>query len=254
MKYRSFLAVGGLIATVLLTACSSVRLSEAPVEDRSGVAAGKPVQAAAGSATGSAAGSSSSTRVGSDGAGDQARSATSVVAPRAVAAPEVVPRSGQAPVAGAGSQSGLAGTSGGPGSAGGAAGGSAVGSAGGSVGGSAGMAAVPANLRGTIIYFGFDSFDIAPEGLSLIDAHAGFLNANRGRSISVEGHADERGGREYNLALGQKRAEAVRRRLTSLGVSDGQIEAVSFGKEKPAVQGSSEAAYEKNRRAEIKYR
>lgn len=254
MKYRSFLAVGGLIATVLLTACSSVRLSEAPVEDRSGVAAGKPVQAAAGSATGSAAGSSSSTRVGSDGAGDQARSATSVVAPRAVAAPEVVPRSGQAPVAGAGSQSGLAGTSGGPGSAGGAAGGSAVGSAGGSVGGSAGMAAVPANLRGTIIYFGFDSFDIAPEGLSLIDAHAGFLNANRGRSISVEGHADERGGREYNLALGQKRAEAVRRRLTSLGVADGQIEAVSFGKEKPAVQGSSEAAYEKNRRAEIKYR
>lgn len=246
MKYKSFLAVGGLIATMLLTACSSVRLSEAPVEDRSGVAAGKPVQAAAGSATGSAAGSSSSTRVGSDGAGDQARSATSVVAPRAVAAPEVVPRSGQAPVAGAGSQSGLAGTSGGAGSAGGA--------AGGSVGGSAGMAAVPANLRGTIIYFGFDSFDIAPEGLSLIDAHAGFLNANRGRSISVEGHADERGGREYNLALGQKRAEAVRRRLTSLGVSDGQIEAVSFGKEKPAVQGSSEAAYEKNRRAEIKYR
>jgi len=236
MKYKSFLAVGGLIATLMLTACSSVRLSEAPVEDRSGVAAGKPVQAAAGSA----AGSSSGTGVGS--AGDQARSATSVVAPRAVAAPEVVPRSGQAPVAGAGSQSGLAGTTGGAGSAGGAA------------GGSAGMAAVPANLRGTIIYFGFDSFDIAPEGLSLIDAHAGFLNANRGRSISVEGHADERGGREYNLALGQKRAEAVRRRLTSLGVSDGQIEAVSFGKEKPAVQGSSEAAYEKNRRAEIKYR
>ena len=234
MNYKSFLAVGGLIATLMLTACSSVRLTEAPVEDRSGVAAGKPVQAAAGSGSG--------TGVGSGGAGDQARSATSVVAPRAVAAPEVVPRSGQAPGAGAGSQPGLAGTTGGTSSTGGAA------------GGSAGMAAVPANLRGTIVYFGFDSFDIAPEGLSLIDAHAGFLNANRGRSISVEGHADERGGREYNLALGQKRAEAVRRRLTSLGVSDGQIEAVSFGKEKPAVQGSSEAAYEKNRRAEIKYR
>lgn len=230
MNYKSFLAVGSLIATLMLTACSSVRLTEAPVEDRSGVAAGKPVQAAAGSGSG--------TGVGSGGAGDQARSATSVVAPRAVAAPEVVPRSGQAPGAGAGSQPGLAGTTGGTSSA----------------GGSAGMAAVPANLRGTIVYFGFDSFDIAPEGLSLIDAHAGFLNANRGRSISVEGHADERGGREYNLALGQKRAEAVRRRLTSLGVSDGQIEAVSFGKEKPAVQGSSEAAYEKNRRAEIKYR
>ena len=69
----------------------------------------------------------------------------------------------------------------------------------------------------------------------------------------LEGHTDERGGREYNLALGQKRAEAVRRSLTVLGVNDNQIEAVSFGKEKPAAAGSDEAAYAKNRRVEFKY-
>ena len=70
----------------------------------------------------------------------------------------------------------------------------------------------------------------------------------------VEGHTDERGGREYNLALGQKRAEAVRRSLNLLGVSDNQVEAVSFGEEKPAVSGNNEAAYSQNRRAELSYR
>ena len=69
----------------------------------------------------------------------------------------------------------------------------------------------------------------------------------------MEGHTDERGGREYNLALGQKRAETVRRALTLLGVSDAQVEAVSFGKEKPAANGADETAYAKNRRVEIKY-
>ncbi|MGI9134044.1 MAG: OmpA family protein, partial [Rhodoferax sp.] len=72
--------------------------------------------------------------------------------------------------------------------------------------------------------------------------------------VAIEGHTDERGGREYNIALGQKRAEAVRRALSMQGVDENQIEAVSFGKEKPAVQGSTEAAMEKNRRAEIVYR
>jgi peptidoglycan-associated lipoprotein len=71
--------------------------------------------------------------------------------------------------------------------------------------------------------------------------------------VQLEGHTDERGGREYNLALGQKRAETVRRALTLLGVSDAQLEAVSFGKEKPAASGSDEAAFAKNRRVEIKY-
>ncbi|MBQ0132111.1 MAG: OmpA family protein, partial [Comamonas sp.] len=74
------------------------------------------------------------------------------------------------------------------------------------------------------------------------------------RKVSIEGHTDERGGREYNLALGQKRAEAVRRSLGLLGVNDSQIEAVSFGEEKPAATGSTEDAFSKNRRAEISYR
>jgi peptidoglycan-associated lipoprotein len=72
--------------------------------------------------------------------------------------------------------------------------------------------------------------------------------------VALEGHTDERGGREYNLALGQRRAEAVRRALALLGVADSQMEAVSFGKEKPAVPGSDEAAWAKNRRVEIVYR
>ena len=72
--------------------------------------------------------------------------------------------------------------------------------------------------------------------------------------MAVEGHTDERGGREYNLALGQKRSEAVRKALNLLGVSDGQIEAVSLGKEKPAMTGSTEEAFAKNRRAEIAYK
>jgi len=71
--------------------------------------------------------------------------------------------------------------------------------------------------------------------------------------FNLKGHTDDRGGREYNLALGQKRAETVRRALTLLGVSDAQVEAVSFGKEKPAASGADEATYAKNRRVEIKY-
>ncbi len=114
-------------------------------------------------------------------------------------------------------------------------------------------AAIPTNLP-RVIYFDFDSFAIRPEGEAVIEGHAKYLTANRGRIIAVEGHTDERGGREYNLALGQKRAEAVRRRLVLLGVADNQVEAVSFGKEKPAVSGSDDAAFEKNRRAEISYR
>jgi peptidoglycan-associated lipoprotein len=116
------------------------------------------------------------------------------------------------------------------------------------------MGAVPANLQRTVVYFDFDSFDLKPEGLAIVDSHARFLNMNKGRALVVEGHADERGGREYNLALGQKRAEAVRRRLALQGVPDGQVEAVSFGEEKPAVAGVDDAAHDKNRRAEIKYR
>lgn len=105
-----------------------------------------------------------------------------------------------------------------------------------------------------IVYFDFDSYVVKPEFQSLIEAHAKYLTANKSRKMAIEGHTDERGGREYNLALGQKRAEAVRRALALLGVADAQVEAVSFGKEKPAASGSDEESMAKNRRAEINYR
>jgi peptidoglycan-associated lipoprotein len=107
---------------------------------------------------------------------------------------------------------------------------------------------------GKVVYFDYDSYAIRSEFQPVIEAHARVLKADKARKASIEGHTDERGGREYNLALGQKRAEAVRKALTLLGVADSQLEAVSFGKEKPAVLGGSEAAMEKNRRAEIAVR
>lgn len=105
-----------------------------------------------------------------------------------------------------------------------------------------------------IIYFDYDSFVIKPEAQPILEAHARYLRADATRRANLEGHTDERGGREYNLALGQKRAEAVRRALTTLGVPDQQLEAVSFGKEKPADTGTTEAAFAKNRRVEFTYR
>lgn len=113
-------------------------------------------------------------------------------------------------------------------------------------------AAAPEGPR--IVYFDYDSFVVKPEFQGLIETQARFLKAGPNRRVAIEGHTDETGGREYNLALGQKRAEAVRRVLGLLGVADSQVEAVSFGKEKPAVQGSDEAAMAKNRRAEFHYR
>ena len=105
-----------------------------------------------------------------------------------------------------------------------------------------------------IVYFDYDSFAIKAEYASNLEAHAQYLKANQNRRVALEGHTDERGGREYNLALGQKRSEAVRRALALLGVKDAQMEAVSFGEEKPAVQGFDEAAFSQNRRVEITYR
>ena len=105
-----------------------------------------------------------------------------------------------------------------------------------------------------IVYFDFDSYVIKSEYQSVLDAHARYIKAVPGRKVSLEGHTDERGGREYNLALGQKRAEAVRRSLGLLGVSDNQMEAVSFGKEKPAAQGHGDDAHAQNRRVELTYR
>lgn len=105
-----------------------------------------------------------------------------------------------------------------------------------------------------VIYFDYDSFVVKPEFQSVVEAHARYLKADKNRKVAIEGHTDERGGREYNLALGQKRSEAVRRAIGLLGGPDAQIEAVSYGKEKPAATGADETAFAKNRRAEINYR
>lgn len=121
------------------------------------------------------------------------------------------------------------------------------------IGATEGSLAGPANTTKTI-YFDFDSYVVKPEFQNVIEAHARYLLANKSRKLAVEGHTDERGGREYNLALGQKRAEAVRRALGLSGVTDSQVEAVSFGKEKPAASGFDESSMAKNRRAEINYR
>jgi len=103
------------------------------------------------------------------------------------------------------------------------------------------------------VYFDLDSYTVKEEYNALVDAHAKFLGKNTSRKIIIQGNTDERGGREYNLALGQKRAEAVRKAMSLLGVSEAQIEAVSFGKEKPKATGSDEAAWSENRRADIVY-
>jgi peptidoglycan-associated lipoprotein len=103
------------------------------------------------------------------------------------------------------------------------------------------------------VYFDFDSYVVKDEFKPVIEAHSQYLIKNTDRKIVIQGNTDERGGSEYNLALGQKRAEAVRRALNLLGVADSQIEAVSFGKEKPKATGSNEAAWAENRRADIAY-
>lgn len=121
------------------------------------------------------------------------------------------------------------------------------------IGASNASAAGPTNTA-KIIYFDFDSFVVKPEFQSIIEAHARYLTANKSRRMAIEGHTDESGGREYNLALGQKRAEAVRRALGLLGVTDSQVEAVSFGKEKPAAAGFDQESMARNRRAELNYR
>jgi peptidoglycan-associated lipoprotein len=125
-------------------------------------------------------------------------------------------------------------------------------SAQGRAGGGAGVEALPASQR--VIYFDFDSFAVKPEFRPVVEFQAHWLGADRRRRVLIEGHTDERGGREYNLALGQKRSEAVLRALELLGAQEAQMEAVSYGEERPAVAGSQEAAWAKNRRAELKDR
>jgi len=103
------------------------------------------------------------------------------------------------------------------------------------------------------VYFDYDSYVVKDEFKGLVAAHGKYLTANKGRKIVIQGNTDERGGSEYNLALGQKRAEAVRKSLSVLGVPEAQMEAVSFGKEKPKALGHDEASWAENRRADIVY-
>ncbi len=106
---------------------------------------------------------------------------------------------------------------------------------------------------GTIVYFDYDRAEIKPEYVAVVAAHAKYLNGNPNRKVRLEGHSDERGSREYNIGLGERRAQAVRRALMLQGVTEAQITTVSYGEERPAVQGSDEAAYAKNRRVEFVY-
>ena len=108
-------------------------------------------------------------------------------------------------------------------------------------------------LSSRSVYFDYDQFVVKAEYRAMLEAHAGYLLSKRDARVILQGNADERGSREYNLALGQKRAEAVRKALAVLGVSDVQMEAVSFGEEKPRKEGETEEAYAENRRADVVY-
>ena len=103
-----------------------------------------------------------------------------------------------------------------------------------------------------VIYFDFDSYVVKDQYRNIVEVYAKVLSADRAKRLVIEGHTDERGSREYNLALGQKRAEAVAKAIVLLGANEAQIESVSFGKERPAAAGSDEEAMAKNRRAELK--
>jgi peptidoglycan-associated lipoprotein len=106
----------------------------------------------------------------------------------------------------------------------------------------------------TTVYFDYDKAVIRPEFQEILAAHGRFLRDNTGKSVLIEGHCDERGSREYNLALGERRADAVRDYLVAEGAARSQIEGVSYGEERPVDPGHDEGAWSKNRRGEIVYR
>ncbi len=106
----------------------------------------------------------------------------------------------------------------------------------------------------SIVYFDFDSYSVRSSDRTVIESHAQWMRTHPAQSLMLQGHTDARGGAEYNLSLGQKRAEAVRQSLQHLGVDPRRVEAVSYGKEQLAVQGTEEAAHQRNRRVEFNYR
>ncbi|VGM95091.1 15 kDa peptidoglycan-associated lipoprotein [uncultured Avibacterium sp.] len=107
--------------------------------------------------------------------------------------------------------------------------------------------------RYNTVYFAFDKYNIEGEYQQILDAHAAYLTATPASKVVVEGNTDERGTPEYNIALGQRRADAVAHYLSAKGVQAGQLSTVSYGEEKPAELGHTEAAYSKNRRAVLAY-
>lgn len=126
------------------------------------------------------------------------------------------------------------------------------------VGDSAGFEGSPLDEPGSVlaervIYFEYDSSEVLPRYRGVVEAHAAYLARTPGALVVLEGHTDERGTREYNLALGERRAESVRRQLVLLGASAGQVRSASFGEESPAVVGTDESSRAKNRRVELKY-
>lgn len=109
----------------------------------------------------------------------------------------------------------------------------------------------PLSVR--VIYFEYDSSEIRSEYRSAIEAHAAYLSQNADTTITLEGHADERGSREYNLALGERRAQSIKQQMLLLGASSSQIRLVSYGEERPEIDGHDEASWQQNRRVEILY-
>jgi peptidoglycan-associated lipoprotein len=108
-------------------------------------------------------------------------------------------------------------------------------------------------LAGRSIYFAFDDFSVDPKYQPLIQAHGKYIGSHGAAQIRVEGNTDERGSREYNLSLGDKRAQIVAKQLVLMGAKQSQIEAVSYGEERPKAEGHDEAAWAENRRADIRY-
>ena len=130
----------------------------------------------------------------------------------------------------------------------------AANAAGGALGSQEEIGGPQAGLLATrIVYFDFDSAVIKGQGVDVVAAHAKYLSANPQQRVRLEGNTDERGSREYNIGLGDRRAQSVRRALLLQGVSEGQITTVSYGEERPADSGHDEAAWAKNRRVEIVY-
>lgn len=112
-------------------------------------------------------------------------------------------------------------------------------------------AALAAAMKSNIVYFAYDSSEISADGLAVLDVFGKYLVGNAGAKLRLEGHTDERGSREYNVGLGERRAIAVQSALVARGASPGQLSVISYGEERPAVPEHDEAAYAKNRRVEI---